>query len=115
MGDRFDEFVDDAGARPWVQPRVCVYLPYRGVELFGSFILQAGNVILVGCAVHLSIQIQPVDVCRSLGVWSRVFLVVVRFIVISGCVAIAQEATDEKFFLCGEVKLLSLLFLEMCQ
>ena len=42
--------------------------PYCGVEFFHSFIFEAWDVVLVGYIVHLSIQMQWVDVGRGLHV-----------------------------------------------
>ena len=54
---------------------------------------------------------QSVDVGWSLDVLRRAFLIGVGPIVVSGCVDMAQEASNQELFLCREFELLSLLFL----
>ena len=115
MGDRFDDFVDEASTSTWIHLLVCMYLPYRSFEFLRSFLFETWDIVLVSCAVHLSIQMQSVDVGRSLDVWRWGLLIVVGFVVIAGRVAITQEATDQELFVCGELKLLRLLFLERRQ
>ena len=84
-------------------------------KFFCGLFFQAGYVVLIGYAVHLSIQVEPVDLGSSLDVGPRVILVLVGFILVSRKVAMAQEATDQEFFRCGKLEFSRILFLERFQ